>query len=261
MPTTRCPQCGKKIDTSYYGSCIDCGILLSEASNPAASVSPEPRRDPNPGTLLRDSNQDPVLTQSPAAGDSVEEPASPDTTDGSSTGKRVASGIGAGLLVRLLLAGLIIGGGALWGAFTSADRDAQGTIADSGSLNADELQVGDCLDWPGGRDDEVELFDSVDAHPCVEPHDLEVFATVEYPSAQGVPYPGDEWITDFGFDECLTSFEPYVGAPYSVVPDIDITIFWPSEESWEADDRTIHCLLFPIDDGIRLFGTLRGREA
>ena len=261
MPTTRCPQCGKKIDTSFYGSCIDCGILLSEAANPAASVTVEPGHDPKSLTLRDDSGQDSLLTQPPASEDDSGESASREPTDRRSTGKRIAGGIGAGLLVRLILAGLIIGGGALWGAFTSADRDSQGSIADSGSLNADELQVGDCLDWPGGRDDEVELFDSVDAHPCVEPHDLEVFATVEYPSAQGVPYPGDEWITDFGFDECLTSFEPYVGAAYSVVPDIDITIFWPSEESWNADDRTIHCLLFPIDDGVRLFGTLRGREA
>lgn len=254
MSTTRCPQCRKKIDTSYYGSCIDCGILLSEASVPdienrsdAAPISPQAFEDTAfPSTQLEEA--------------SAEEAAPVEASSGS-IGRRVAAGIGGGLLVRLVLAGLIVGGGALWGAFTSADRDEQGIIADSGSLNPDELQVGDCLDWPGSSTDVVEQFDSVDAHPCAEAHDLEVFATVEYPSAQGVPYPGDEWITDFGFGECLMAFEPYVGAAYDVVPDIDITIFWPSEESWDADDRTIHCLLVPTNDGVKLFGSLQGREA
>lgn len=254
MPTARCPQCRKKIDTSYYGSCIDCGILLSEVSvsdtGVPSDLAPTPRHPPEDSTPML-----PVADEHPGA-----VAAAPGTSSSSIAG-RIATGIGGGLLVRLVLAGLIIGGGALWGAFTSADRDAQGIIADSGSLNADELQVGDCLDWPGSSDDVVEQFDSVDAHPCTEPHDLEVFATVEYPSAQGVPYPGDDWITEFGFGECLMSFQPYIGAAYDAVPDIDITIFWPSEESWDEDDRTIHCLLVPTSEGVKLFDSLQGREA
>lgn len=254
MPTTRCPQCRKKIDTSFYAACIDCGILLSEAetADPAPSRQAGRHTQPEVGASETDIS---VTDPSEVAEPPLEPPDSP------SMAGRVASGIGAGLLVRLVFAGLIVGGGALWGAFTAADRDAQGLIAEAGTLDPNELQVGDCLDWPGSTQDEVDQFDSVDARPCTDPHDLEVFATVEYPSAAGVPYPGDDWITDYGFGECLNSFEPYIGQGYDRVPDIDITIFWPSEEAWDNDDRTIHCLLFPVNDGVKLFRSLLGRDA
>ncbi len=141
----------------------------------------------------------------------------------------MAARIGGGLLIRLLLVGVFLAGGAIWGFFTNADRDSGGAIVDAGTLDADELQVGDCLDWPGSRGDSVELFDSVRARPCSEPHDMEVYAVLEYPSVSGTAYPGDEILTNWGFDKCFGGFQQYIGASYQSVPDIDITIFWPSQ--------------------------------
>jgi hypothetical protein len=164
-------------------------------------------------------------------------------------------------LIRLILLGVFLGGGAIWGFFTSADRSEGGSIIDAGTLGAAELQIGDCLDWPGSGGNDVEVFDSVDARPCADPHDMEVFAILEYPSVSGTSYPGDDALTEWGFDKCFDGFHSYIGAPYREVPDVDITIFWPSEDGWSEDDRTVHCLMVAYEDGAKLTGSLLGRDA
>ena len=68
-------------------------------------------------------------------------------------------------------------------------------------------------------------------------------------------------LTNWGFDKCFGGFQQYIGASYQSVPDIDITIFWPSEEAWDRDDRTVHCLMVPYEDGVKLTGSLLGRDA
>lgn len=246
MPIVRCPTCNKKIDTSFYGACLDCGTMLPIEGQPQPAPAPRPMPEPLP-----------VATAQPESGD---EPTAPTQTPESS-GPGVAARIGGGLLIRLVLVGIFLAGGAIWGFFTNADRDSGGAIVDAGTLDADELQVGDCLDWPGSGSDEVEVFDSVRARPCSEPHDMEVYAVLEYPSVSGTSYPGDEILTDWGFDKCFGGFQQYIGASYQSVPDIDITIFWPSEEAWDQDDRTVHCLMIPYEDGVKLTGSLLGRDA
>ncbi len=242
----RCPTCNKKIDTSFYGACLDCGTMLPIAGQEPSTHAPMPMPEPVP-----------AATSQP---EPFEEPAS-QVEASASSGPGVAARIGGGLLIRLLLVGVFIGGGAIWGFFTSADRGSDGAIVDSGTLDADELQVGDCLDWPGSGGDGVEVFESVRARPCSEPHDMEVYAVLEYPSVSGTSYPGDEILTDWGFDKCFGGFQQYIGAAYQSVPDIDITIFWPSEEAWDQDDRTVHCLMIPYEDGVKLTGSLLGRDA
>jgi hypothetical protein len=244
MPIVRCPTCNKKIDTSFYGACLDCGTMLpiEGVEQPAPAAIPEPT---------------PVAS---SQSEGTEEAPSPGRTPQAS-GAGVLSRIGGGLLIRLVLIGIFLGGGAIWGFLTNADRDSGGAIVDAGTLDADQLQVGDCLDWPGSGSDGVEVFDSVRARPCGEPHDMEVFAVLEYPSVSGTSYPGDETLTDWGFDKCFGGFQQYIGASYQSVPDIDITIFWPSEDSWDQDDRTVHCLMVPYEDGVKLTGSLLGRDA
>jgi hypothetical protein len=169
--------------------------------------------------------------------------------------------VGSGLLIRGVIIGLIVGGGALWGVFFNADRDDTGTIVDAGSLTPDELRIGDCLDWPGESTDEVETFDTVKAIPCGDPHDLEVYHLATYPGVDGEPYPGDDVLVEYGADACYDAFGSYIGSPYENVPDVDFTLFWPTEESWRAGDRTIHCLMVHIDEGIKITGSLRHRDA
>ena len=243
----RCPTCNKKIDTSFYGACLDCGTMLPIAGQePPAPAAPMPMPEP--------------VSASPTDPDPVQEATVPSQTSESS-GPGALARVGGGLLARLVLVGVILGGGAIWGFFTNADRDSGGAIVEAGALDADELQVGDCLDWPGSGGDEIEVFDSVRARPCSEPHDMEVYAVLEYPSVSGTSFPGDEVLTNWGFDKCFAGFQQYIGASYQSVPDIDITIFWPSEDAWDQDDRTVHCLMIPYEDGVKLTGSLLGRDA
>lgn len=242
MPTVKCPNCGKKIDTAFYGACLDCGTMLPTDGQAA----PVPAAPPAPAH------------QHSSTGDEVSQPVE-QTASSTPEPSRVRRG-GMGLLVRLGLAGLIFGGSALYGAINNADRDATGEIVEAGTLTANELAVGDCLDFPGSGD-EVEVFESVEALPCSDLHDLEVYAIASYPSVSGTSYPGDDVLTDWGFDTCLVRFEGYVGAPYELVPDIDITIFWPSEEGWDDGDRVVQCLLIHIEDGMKLSGSMEGRDA
>jgi hypothetical protein len=244
MTMVRCPTCNKKIDTSFYGACLDCGTMLPVEGQPQPAHAARPMPEPMPVATEREADDEPT--------ESGQVP--------ESSGPGVAARIGGGLLIRLVLVGVLLAGGAIWGFFTNADRDSEGAIVEAGTLDADDLQVGDCLDWPGSGDD-VELFDSVRARPCSEPHDMEVYAVLEYPSVSGTAYPGDQLLTDWGFDKCFGGFQQYIGASYQSVPDIDITIFWPSEEAWDQDDRTVHCLMIPYEDGVKLTGSLLGREA
>ena len=247
MSMVRCPTCNKKIDTSFYGACLDCGTMLPiEGQEHPAPAAPMSMFEP--------------VADAPDEPDPVQEPDGPPQTSEAS-GPGVLARIGGGLLVRLVLVGVILGGGAIWGFLTNADRDAGGAIVEAGTLDADELQVGDCLDWPGSGSDDIEVFDSVEARPCGEPHDMEVYAVLEYPSVSGTSFPGDEILTNWGFDKCFSGFQQYIGASYQSVPDIDITIFWPSEEAWDQDDRTVHCLMVPYEDGVKLTGSLLGRDA
>ena len=169
MSMVRCPTCNKKIDTSFYGACLDCGTMLPIEGQSTSAPMPAPE----PVTASQHDD-----THEPATPNPATEPAGPG----------LASRIGGGLLIRLVLVGIFLGGGAIWGFFTNADRSDGGAIIEAGTLDADELQVGDCLDWPGSGGDDVEVFDSVRARPCTEPHDMEVYAVLEYPSVSGTSW-------------------------------------------------------------------------
>ncbi|HEY5650717.1 MAG TPA: hypothetical protein VIW46_04650 [Acidimicrobiia bacterium] len=59
--------------------------------------------------------------------------------------------------VRLVLLGIFLGGGAICGYLTNADRGESCSIVGAGTLDAGDLQIGDCLDWPGAGGNDVEV--------------------------------------------------------------------------------------------------------
>jgi hypothetical protein len=135
-----------------------------------------------------------------------------------------------------------------------AERDEEGVISETGDLTVLKLQVGDCFDEPGAPSpNETAEISSVDATPCSEPHDFEVFHTFELTT---VELPSEADLTSEAGDRCLEAFEPYVGSSYEE-SELDIYFMWPSPESWGAGDRTVLCSLVKMD-GTKLVDSAAG---
>jgi hypothetical protein len=123
------------------------------------------------------------------------------------------------------------------------------------------MAVGDRLDWPGGSDSDATEVERVEGKPCSEPHDLEVYALIDHPASAGDPYPGDDAVYTWGVEQCLPLFTGYVGASYENVADLDISVFYPTTQSWKQQaDREVVCMINDIDGG-QLVRSVKGREA
>ncbi len=103
------------------------------------------------------------------------------------------------------------------------------------------LEAGDCLRAP--EDDQVTQVDPVG---CDEPHELEVVGSV---ALDGEAYPGDSQVFADGLEACRGVFEDYVGEPYDTSRWF-LNAFTPSEEGWNAGDRSATCLVFQFDDNL-----------
>lgn len=140
-----------------------------------------------------------------------------------------------------------------FGFFSEARRDDGGQLVDGGNLDVFDLSVGDCYD----SSDQDEIAE-VEAGPCTEPHEYEVFAIVSFPAQRGSDYPGDDAVFAHAETECLREFEEYVGIPYedSVY---DIGLLSPTESGWESGDRETICSGYDPGDST-LEESIRGIE-
>ena len=112
-------------------------------------------------------------------------------------------------------------------------RDESGQVIESGTVEAFDLQLGDCFNDPGSA--EVEQVIVV---PCRLEHDFEVYHLFEL--ADG-PYPGADVLEDQWIEGCLAEFEPFVGVAFDA-SELDISAIFPTAQSWEeVDDREILC--------------------
>jgi hypothetical protein len=92
--------------------------------------------------------------------------------------------------------------------------------------------------------------------PCDEPHQYEVYRTFQHPGATA-SYPSPATLENLK-DECRDAANEYVGAPIGDL-DLEIYMFIPLEEQWEAGDRMITCTLRrPGGDG-SMTGTQEGQ--
>lgn len=137
---------------------------------------------------------------------------------------------------------------------SSAQRDDAGAVATAGAVDAFDVEVGDCVDEPQAATEGVEEIESVQAVPCGEPHDGEVYAAFDLPDSD---YPGDDEVSAAGEDRCVEEFETFVGASYDDSK-YDITSLFPTRESWESQgDREYVCIVVaPV--GEKVTGTLKG---
>lgn len=141
-------------------------------------------------------------------------------------------------------------GFAIYGASTSVDRDESGAIVGEGSVDAFNVQVGDCFN-------DVESFDeisSVPGVPCTEPHDNETFAVFD---VRVESFPAEEAMGELAYSSCMEHFESFVGKDYES-SSLEITTMYPSTESWAQDDREVVCAVFDMDAN-KLVGSAKGR--
>ena len=141
------------------------------------------------------------------------------------------------------------------GYFTNARRDDGGAIAEGGTLSVEDLRPGDCFVFVGD-DEQAEEISEVDARPCSEPHEYEIYhvSTVN----QDGSYPTDDaWLTHI-IDACSSSFESYVGRAYEASV-LEIVPFTPTEAGWDDGDRVIQCAV--LDPGeAQLTSSLRDAD-
>jgi hypothetical protein len=131
-----------------------------------------------------------------------------------------------------------------------AERNAYGEITEAGSLDAFQLQVGDCYNDQSTYETEVTRVPGV---PCYEPHDNEVYATFDLSMSE---YPGEDRVWELAEEGCLERFEPFVGKAYEDST-LDFMTLVPSEGSWkERDDREVICAVYHMELE-RLTGSVR----
>jgi hypothetical protein len=130
---------------------------------------------------------------------------------------------------------------AVLGTATSSERTQADDIDDDGGFGGrppltDQLAVGECFEMPTGA-----MVFEIDSVPCLDPHDVEVFATVEHPAAPDAPAPDDAALSATALELCSPHYEDFIGAPYPSGT-IDVYILYPPSLAWTAlDERTIVC--------------------
>ncbi|WP_109505602.1 septum formation family protein [Nocardioides speluncae] len=148
--------------------------------------------------------------------------------DGRDHGKGMA--IGALCMVAVWIVAIV--GLIALAVTTDADRNSSGAIEEEGRLNAQALRAGDCFQLPDGE----EVF-TVDAIPCAESHQAEVYAVIELAEGE---FPGNEQVTNQADQRCAKRFKAFVGTAYGD-SDLEIFLLTPTKRSWQLDDRAITC--------------------
>ncbi|MEZ5491923.1 MAG: GYF domain-containing protein [Gammaproteobacteria bacterium] len=103
------------------------------------------------------------------------------------------------------------------------------------------LTTGACFDDPpGGYANSISGVRSV---PCDEPHDNEVYASIE---VELQDYPGNDFLDDYANTECIAQFEGFVGIDYDSST-LAVFPLYPTPESWETGDRVVSCILYEMN--------------
>lgn len=131
------------------------------------------------------------------------------------------------------------------------ERDESGGITEAGEADAFAIRVGDCLESMDFSDELI----TVPVIPCAEPHDSEVYASVDLPDGD---YPGPEEVAAQAEELCYDEFEGFVGIPWDA-SGLEYGYLSPTQESWErAGDREVLCMVW--DPAGPTTGSLAGAD-
>ena len=122
-----------------------------------------------------------------------------------------------------------------------------------------DLETGQCFDpIEDSRVDELAVW----VLDCELPHTHEVYDVVTYEgegAGPGTSYPGVATVQDWAEQTCFDRFEDFVGVRWTM-SELDIEVWWPSEDSWARADRSVICTVMS-DSGDQLSGTRRDSRA
>lgn len=152
----------------------------------------------------------------------------------------------AAVALSLAACSSVVGAGA-----SAAVRDESGAVVTAGVLDPFSVVKGDCLLEPD--DDRVS---DVEAVPCGEAHDLEVFHAFAQP---GDDYTSRNTLLAQAEAGCEPEFPATIGIAYGESA-LEYRSFVPSEVSWRHGDRTVLCAVYDPAAGPvtgSLFGAAR----
>ena len=140
--------------------------------------------------------------------------------------------------------------------FPDAERNNQGEIVSEGNLGVFSLKVGDCLKQTISNDSETQEFETVDAVPCNEPHESEVFYEEDnYHLFLENEFPENteeikKELLNFCVINLFIKYDFMIDENFEVNPkytNIGIVYFSPTKRSWlEKNDKKVQCLLYDM---------------
>ncbi|WP_460755461.1 septum formation family protein [Myceligenerans cantabricum] len=120
---------------------------------------------------------------------------------------------------------------------TEAQRDANGEVTAAADADAMTVEIGDCLDI--AQLENQATFTDLPVVPCGEEHTGEIYAEKDLANGE---FPGKKEVADEADAFCESEFEPFVGMSFAD-SELYFWSFYPTEESWAQDDRTLQCVL------------------
>lgn len=126
------------------------------------------------------------------------------------------------------------------GISTAAERNGEGEITTAGTVDAFQIQVGDCFDDEAFQSTGIAEVPGV---PCSDPHDNEVYAAFDISGE----WPGEERVEQLADEGCYERFSDVVGKSYEESV-IAYTTIYPSHGSWkQRDDREVLCVGYHME--------------
>ena len=239
-----CPHCGADVGDASPAYCPTCrGPLLGQRTD----------LPPPPPGIEFDRTTDPFALEGQDVESYVaahEVPPPPVMAPPAARGFPLRNVLRGGFLLLVLAP---TAWGFINGALNGADRDDSGVIVKAGDLEVAELRAGDCFDLSSGDETATDI-DKVEAIPCNQAHENEVFVITNYVASEA--YPGEFAIWDFADQFCVTAFDTFVSMAYEDSA-LDFGYFYPSEEGWADGDEAVACVLYNVD-GAPMVGSMRG---
>ena len=130
------------------------------------------------------------------------------------------------------------------GATTSPATPSATSTPSVGSLQLNQLRVGDCLTGANMQLNTSDPWPKLTlAVPCNQPHTAEVFFADNNFWPQHSSFPGDSTISKDGKAACNNAFRSYVGIAYSKSIYTWTNII-PDASTWPTGDRALHCVAY-----------------